>query len=79
MPTLNCVICGAEASEGPQFGDAIRYECEHCGVYEITGTLSAMLQTRRLNRDESLAFLASERAENSESVPQISSTTARYE
>ncbi|EJH4017340.1 MULTISPECIES: hypothetical protein [Gammaproteobacteria] len=79
MPTLICVICGAEASEGPQFGDAIRYECAHCGVYEITGTLSAMLQTRRLNRDESLAFLASERVKNPGAVPQISSTTARYE
>ena len=78
MPTLNCVICGAEADEGPRFGDAIRYECAHCGVYEITGTLSAMLETRHLSRDASLEFLTNERANNSGAVPQISSNTASF-
>ncbi len=49
---MDCLICGANAEQIPTTGDVVSIVCPMCGEYDVSGSVIASGQLRRLPLEE---------------------------
>jgi hypothetical protein len=81
MPKVNCAVCKSEADVSTTGGGGgnLRYDCPRCGEFELTGSLSAQLQSQLNGAIHRRALMSHNirRARHTENKPpQISTNNA---
>jgi hypothetical protein len=49
---VDCLICGADAEQISTTGDVVGIVCPMCGEYDVSGSVIASGQLRRIPQDE---------------------------